>query len=85
MKLLLALPVALIACGPASDPTGSVGRLNLEYQVGEELMNDCTLRKQRCPEWLAFKKEFEEGVSYLITFEASLAKHKARVAAGGAV
>lgn len=77
--LLLALPIA------ACVQTGSTERLTLEYQVGEELMNDCNIRKQRCPEWLAFKKEFEEGVSYLTTFERSLAAHKARVAAGGGV
>jgi hypothetical protein len=84
MRLIIVIAM-LAACGPTGDPTGAVGRLSLEYQVGEELMNECNRRKQRCAEWLAFKKEFEEGVSYLTTFEKSLAQHKARVAAGGAV
>lgn len=73
--------VALTAC-VSNDPTGANARLDLEYQVGEELMNDCNLRGQRCPEWLAFKKEWEAGVSYLTTFEKSLAQHKKRKAAG---
>ena len=78
--------LALSACvAGEADPTGAVGRLSLEYQVGEELMNDCNLRKLRCPEWLAFKKEWEADVNYLTTFEKSLAAHKARIAAGQAV
>lgn len=82
---LLALPIALAACGPAADPTGSVGRISLEYRVGEELMTACTVRNERCGEWLKFKEEWEEDVSYMTTFEKSLAQHKARLARGGAV
>lgn len=77
--------LALSACGGVGDPTGAVSRLNLEYQVGEELMNDCNNNGQRCPEWLEFKSNWERNVSYLTTFERSLADHKARVAAGGDV
>jgi len=81
---LIAAPLILAAC-VSSDPTGSVSRLTLEYRVGEELMNDCHVRGQRCPEWLDFKREWEAGVNYMTTFERSLAMHKARVAAGGSV
>lgn len=81
--LLAALPLA--ACGPAGDPTGAVSRLSLEYQVGEELMIACNERGERCAEYLEFKREFERDVSYMTTFEKSLAQHKARVAKGGAV
>lgn len=84
MIRLLAAPLILSAC-VASDPTGSVSRLSLEYRVGEELMNDCNQRGERCLEWLTFKKDWEENVNYMTTFERSLAMHKARVAAGGAV
>jgi hypothetical protein len=77
--------LALSACGGVGDPTGVTGRMNLQYRVGEELMTDCNDNGQRCVEWLAFKTDFEEGVSYLTTFESSLARHKARVAAGGSI
>jgi len=81
MRAALLFCLALSACVE----TGATDRLTLEYQVGEELMNDCNLRKQRCLEWLKFKTEWEQGVSYMTTFEKSLAAHKARVAAGGSV
>lgn len=77
--------LALAACGPADDPTGAVSRLSLEYKVGEELMIACNERGERCSEYLEFKRDFEEGVSYMTTFEKSLAAHKRRVAAGGRV
>lgn len=85
MRYTLIALMPLCACVAGTDPTGSVGRLTLEYQVGEELMNDCTQQKERCLEWLEFKKEWEAEAGYLTTFERSLAQHKARVAAGGAV
>ncbi|MGK7753750.1 hypothetical protein [Roseovarius sp. C03] len=89
MKQITALAalaaLTLAGCGPAGDPTGAVSRLSLEYQVGEELMIACRERGERCAEYLAFKRDFEEGVSYMTTFEKSLAQHKARVAAGGRV
>ena len=84
MIRFLSIPLLLSAC-VAGDPTGSVSRMTLEYQVGEELMNDCTIRKERCLEWLEFKREWEADVNYMTTFERSLAMHKARVSAGGAV
>ncbi|MDW4550858.1 hypothetical protein R5H32_15965 [Defluviimonas sp. D31] len=80
----LALLALLAAAGCTVDP-GATGRLALEYQVGEELMLDCRERGRRCADYLDFKREFERSTSYLTTFEASLAAHKARVAAGGAV
>jgi len=85
LSLAVLAPLTLAACGPAGDPTGAVSRLSLEYKVGEELMTACNERGERCVEYLAFKREFEEGVSYMTTFEKSLAQHKARVAAGGRV
>ena len=85
MRYLILAALTLSACGGVGDPTGANARLNLQYQVGEELMNDCNQRGQRCAEWLEFKTEWERGVSYLTTFERSLADHKARVAAGGVV
>ncbi|TCP43962.1 hypothetical protein [Rhodovulum marinum] len=81
IRRLALLPLLLAGCAPP----GSVDRLSLEYQVGEELMIACTERGERCAEWLEFKRGWEEGVSYMTTFEKSLAQHKARVAAGGAV
>ncbi|MEI2806480.1 hypothetical protein [Albidovulum sp.] len=84
MMRVLATTVFLAGC-MTGDPTGSVTRMTLEYQVGEELMNDCTVRRSRCPEWLEFKRDWEADVNYMTTFERSLAAHKARVAAGGAV
>lgn len=85
MRFAIMSVLALSACGGVGDPTGANGRLNLQYKVGEELMNDCNVNGERCVEWLAFKTDFEQGVSYLTTFERSLAAHKARVAAGGSV
>ena len=41
MMRVLATTVFLAGC-MTGDPTGSVTRMTLEYQVGEELMNDCT-------------------------------------------
>lgn len=84
MRLAIALTLALSGC-VAGDPTGAVSRMTLEYQVGEELMNDCNLRKERCAEWLEFKRDWEAEAHYMTTFERSLAMHKARVSAGGAV
>ena len=84
MIRLLAVPLILSAC-TASGPPGSADRLSLEYRVGEELMNDCNQRGERCLEWLTFKKDWEENVYHMITFERSLAMHKSRFAAGGAV
>ncbi len=81
----LVAALALAGCGPAGDPTGAVSRLSLEYQVGEELMVACKERGERCAEYLEFKRDFERDVSYMTTFEKSLAQHKARVANGGAV
>lgn len=81
-KLCLVLLVGLAGCAA---PEGAVSRLQLEYQVGEELMIACRERRERCPEFLEFKQDFEKGVHYMTTFEKSLAQHKARVAAGGAV
>jgi len=75
MRYLL-LPMALAGCISPMDAAND--RLELEYRVGEELMNDCNLRGENCAEWLAFKTDFEKGVSYLTTFERSLAQHKAR-------
>lgn len=76
------LPLVLAAC---SNPMAAANdRLDLEYRVGEELMNDCNLRGERCAEWLAFKSDFEKSTSYLTTFERSLAQHKARQASHGA-
>ena len=78
--------LALSACvAGTADPTGVVSTMNLEYQVGEELMNDCTLRNERCVEWLQFRRDWEEEMGYMVTFEKSLAMHKARVAKGQAV
>ena len=85
MRCALLALLPLCACVAGTDPTGSVGRLTLEYQVGEELMTDCTERQQRCPDWLEFKKEWEAEAGYLTTFERSLAQHKARLAAGQSV
>nr|WP_170540896.1 hypothetical protein [Ruegeria arenilitoris] len=79
---LLLAPLLLPACMAGA---GAVDRLSLEYQVGEELMNDCRQNGQRCDDYLAFKERFEREARYLTTFERSLAAHKARVAAGGAV
>lgn len=83
MKLvLIAAFAALSACQMTTD---AASRMNLEYQVGEQLMIDCNQRGQNCAEWLSFKRDWEEDVHYLTTFERSLAQHKARVASGGAV
>jgi len=83
MRYALIACLALSAC--VDDPTGVVTTMNLEYQVGEELMNDCTLRNERCVEWLRFRRDWEEEMGYMVTFEKSLAMHKARVAKGQAV
>ncbi len=48
-------------------------------------MIDCRDNGKRCPEYLDFKKRFEESVNNITTFENSLAVHKARLAKGGAV
>ena len=78
--------LALSACvAGTADHTGVVSTMNLEYQVGEELMNDCTLRNERCLEWLQFRKDWEDEMGYMVTFEKSLAMHKARIAKGQAV
>lgn len=77
--------VLLMGLAACAAPEGAVSRLQLEYQVGEELMIACNERGERCSEYLTFKQDFERSVSYMTTFEKSLAKHKARVAAGGAV
>jgi len=82
MRIVFALVFALSACQMTDD---AADRMNLEYQVGEQLMNDCNIRQERCSEWLAFKREWEADVNYLTTFERSLAAHKARVASGQAV
>lgn len=71
--------VLLSACQMTND---AADRMNLEYRVGEDLMNDCNQNGQRCLEWMQFKREWEADVNYLTTFERSLSKHKARVAVG---
>lgn len=73
------IPFALAAC------TGTNERLTREYQIGEELMIDCRDNGKRCPEYLDFKRRFEENRNNITTFENSLAVHKARVAKGGSV
>lgn len=70
--------ILLAACSNPIEASNQ--RLDLEYRVGEELMNDCNLRGERCVEYLAFTKDFNASVSHLITFEDSLAQHKARQA-----
>ena len=82
---ILAIPLLSACVAGSADPTGVVATMNLEYQVGESLMNDCNVRKQRCDEWLKFRKEWQDDVGYMVTFERSLAMHKARVAKGQSV
>lgn len=76
-RMMLAAALVLSVC-PSAHATGSHERLALEYDVGEQLMNDCKVRKKRCGEWLAFKREWEAGVSYLTTFERSLKRWRKR-------
>ena len=77
-----AVACLLLSACVSADPTGVVSTMNLEYQVGEELMNDCNLRKHRCAEWLQFRRDWHDEVGYMVTFEKSLAMHKARLAKG---
>jgi len=75
MTMIAALSLTL---STQADASGANARLALEYNVGEELMNDCVKRKKRCGEWLKFKREWEEGVDYLTTFEKSLKRWRRR-------
>ena len=77
LRLLTAITVSLVLSTHAN-ATGANARLALEYNVGEEPMNDCVKRKQRCGEWLKFKREWDEGVDYLTTSEQSLKRWRWR-------
>lgn len=78
--MLRLLPVAFLALGACVDGYDEQGyseQTRLQYQVGEQLMNDCNERGQRCVEWYEFRKEFQSEVGNLTTFERSLARYKA--------
>jgi len=76
MRLLIALPLVVAACTEGYTAGYSDG-MQLEYQVGEELMDNCVERGFECWRWLEFKTRWELNVDQLTTFEASLARYKA--------
>ena len=77
LRLIAAAALLAVSCTSLS-ATGSHDRLALEYNVGEQLMNDCSLRNVRCLDWLDFKKAWEKDVDYLTTFEKSLKRWRKR-------
>ena len=80
----IALCLTVAACA-VHDPNDVAGRLTREFEAGEKLMNDCDTKEKNCPKWYQFKKDWEAEMSNYTTFEAALARHKARVAQGLAV
>ena len=80
------LPVMVFMAGCTfHDPNDVASRLSHEFDKGEKLMNACAKNENRCPAYYEFKRQWEADFANYTTFEAALAKHKARKASGLAV
>ncbi|WP_299355832.1 hypothetical protein [uncultured Shimia sp.] len=86
MPKLIVLPFLIVLMGcSVHDPNDGAGRLSREFAKGEKLMIKCQENERKCPAYYEFKAEWEREVRHYTTFEAALAKHKARTAQGYAV
>ncbi|MEY8120880.1 MULTISPECIES: hypothetical protein [unclassified Falsihalocynthiibacter] len=81
-KLVIFTLLTIISGCALHDPNDVAGRLSREFAKGEKLMLACEKNEKKCPAYFDFKRKWESEINNYTTFEAALAKHKARAASG---